>query len=311
MNRKILVAVDDSFHSRCCIHYLEKLVSIVPELHFTLVHVQPGLSQFLLDEAGRSMKAKVELKTVQRRNQETAQRLLEGVRRQMTDGGIAAGRIQIKPLEKKLGLAKDIIELAQEGRYDAIAAGRRGLTGLQELFLGSLTAKLAENSTVIPVWIIDGEVPNARILLAVDGSESAFRALDHVCFMIGNNPEARLTLYHVVPRIGEYCPIDFGNAGAETEIEEFVIEGDQRCIAGFHAHAAKACKASGLSEDRLEIKQSRRKVAVGKAIVEEARKGGYGTVVVGRKGTGRSFFMGSVSRYVIGRAADRAVWLIP
>ncbi len=309
MKRKILVAVDDSFQSKCCIRYLAKLVRIVPHLHFTLVHVQPGISQFLIEEARRDTAARVELKKIERRNREAAERLLEHVKGQMAESGIAGDRVQTRTLAKNLGVAKDIIELAQEGRYDAIAAGRRGLTGIQELFLGSLTAKLVEHSPVIPIWIIDGEIPNPKILLAADGSESAFRALDHVCFMLGENPDARLTLFHVTPQLGDYCRIDF--AEPDPEIEQFIVEGDKRCIADFYAHATKTCRISGISEDRVEIKQSRRRVWVGRAIVEEARKGGYGTVVVGRRGTGKSFFMGSVSRYVMAKAANRAVWLIP
>jgi nucleotide-binding universal stress UspA family protein len=309
MKRKILVAVDDSFHTRSCIRYLATIFRIVPSLRFTLVNVQPGVSQFLVEDARRNMKAMAELKKIQRRNQEAAEALLAGVKTQMTESGIDAGQIQTRTLAKNLGVAKDIIELAQEGRYDAVAAGRRGLTGVQELFLESLTAKLVEHSSVIPVWIIDGDVPDARILLAVDGSESAFRALDHVCFMIGDNPEARLTLFHVAPRLGDYCRIDFSEP--DREMERFIVEGEKRCLTDFYAHAMKACRSAGISEERIEVKESRRKVGVGKAIVEEARKGGYGTVVIGRRGTSRSFFMGSVSRHVLAKAANRAVWLTP
>lgn len=309
MKRKILVAVDDSFHSKHCIRYLATMASVLPSLHFTLVHVQPGISQFLIDDAKRNMKAKVELKKIQKRNQGAAEALLDGIRTQMAKSGIDADRIQTQTLAKNLGVAKDIIELGQEGRYDAIAAGRRGLTGVQELFLGSLTAKLVEHSAVIPVWIIEGEVPNARILLAVDGSESAFRALDHVCFMIGDNPEARLTLFHVVPRLGDYCKIDFSQPN--LEMESFIVEGDKRCLSDFYAHAMNTCRSAGIEKERIEVKESKRKVGVGKAIVEEARRGKYGTVVIGRRGSGRAFFMGSVSRYVLGKSSSRAVWLIP
>jgi nucleotide-binding universal stress UspA family protein len=309
MKRKILVAVDDSFHSKHCIHYLATIASVLPSLHFTLVNIQPGISQFLIDDAKRKMAAKVELKKIERRNREAAETLLAGIQTQMAKNGIDAGRIQTQAQARNLGVAKDIIELAQEGRYDAIAAGRRGLTGVQELFLGSLTAKLVEHSAVIPVWIIDGEVPNTRILLAVDGSESAFRALDHVCFMIGNNPEARLTLFHVVPRLGDYCSIDFSQP--DLEMESFIVEGDKRCLANFYAHAMQTCRSAGIDKERIEVKESKRKVGVGKAIVEEARRGDYGTVVIGRRGSGRAFFMGSVSRYVLGKSSNRAVWLTP
>jgi nucleotide-binding universal stress UspA family protein len=309
MKRNVLVAVDDSFHSKNCIRYMSMLVQIVQDLHFTCVHVQKGVSQFLLEEEKRQPKAKIELKKLRQRNRAAAEKLLAEVREQMAASGITPGRIHTQAPEKNLGLAKDLIELAQEGHFDAIAAGRRGLTGVSAVLLESLTAKLVEHASVVPVWIIDGEVPNTRILLAADGSESSFRALDHLCFMVGDNPEAQLTLFHVTPRIGEYCRIDFTEP--DPEIENFIVESDKRCLANFYDHAAKACRKAGITEDRIEIKQSRKRVGVGKAIVEEARKGDYGTVVLGRRGTGRSFFMGSVSRYVLSKADNRAVWLVP
>jgi len=53
------------------------------------------------------------------------------------------------------------------------------------------------------------------------------------------------------------------------------------------------------------------KLSIGKAIVESARKEGCGTLVIGRRGANDSFFMGSVSRYVLTNASDCAVWLVP
>ena len=50
---------------------------------------------------------------------------------------------------------------------------------------------------------------------------------------------------------------------------------------------------------------------IGKTIVDEAEKGDFGTVVIGRKGANNSFFTGSVSRHVLINASNCAVWLVP
>ena len=55
---------------------------------------------------------------------------------------------------------------------------------------------------------------------------------------------------------------------------------------------------------------TKRAVNVGKAILDEAKKGNYGTVVIGRRGASKAFFMGSVSRYVLDRISNRALWLV-
>jgi nucleotide-binding universal stress UspA family protein len=49
----------------------------------------------------------------------------------------------------------------------------------------------------------------------------------------------------------------------------------------------------------------------GRDILKAAEKGNYSTLVIGRRGIEKAFFMGRVSRYIINRASDRAIWLVP
>jgi nucleotide-binding universal stress UspA family protein len=48
------------------------------------------------------------------------------------------------------------------------------------------------------------------------------------------------------------------------------------------------------------------------AVVEEAQAGGYGTIVVGRRGISKveEFLLGRVSSKVVGQAAQAAVWVV-
>jgi nucleotide-binding universal stress UspA family protein len=270
--------------------------------------VQPGISQYLEDEAKRDVEAAASLRKLVRANAEAADRILKSSRDLLQRRGVDDARIDAVSQPKKLGVAKDIIERAQEGSYDAIAAGRRGVGGIQEALLGSLTSKLADYSAVVPVWIVDGEIANDRVMIAVDGSESAYRAVDHAAFMLGKSPTAAVTLFHAPVRLGDSCAIDFDRQ--ETDVKEFIIEGDKRCLADFYAHARSRLQDAGIDADRIAIVESKRKVRIGGAIVEAAKKGDFGTVIVGRRGLGRSFFMGSVSRYVLDKASNRAVWLV-
>ncbi len=51
---------------------------------------------------------------------------------------------------------------------------------------------------------------------------------------------------------------------------------------------------------------------IGKAILSEAEKGGYGTIVMGRRGISKTqeFFMGSVSNKILQQAGDKSVWIV-
>ena len=144
-----------------------------------------------------------------------------------------------------------------------------------------------------------------KILLAVDGSESSMRTAEHLSFMAGQNPDVRITLFHVV--------IEGSAPGAfivDGFIDDFIMEEDRHYIEDFHARARQMFKNAGISEDRIEIKEAWHTGNVGKAIMAEVKKGDYGTVVVGRSGVNRAFFMGSVSKYVLNRTEGRALWVV-
>ena len=48
-----------------------------------------------------------------------------------------------------------------------------------------------------------------------------------------------------------------------------------------------------------------------KTILARAKSSRFQTLVVGRRGEGTTFFMGSVSRYILNKASQMAVWLVP
>jgi nucleotide-binding universal stress UspA family protein len=174
--------------------------------------------------------------------------------------------------------------------------------------MGSTTASLVEHSNVIPVWVVDGEVTSMKIILAVDGSEPSLRAVDHLSFMVGGNDQIKVTLFHVTPTLRDYCVIDFSEG--ESDMEHVIARGAKQCIDHFYAQAQRKFKEAGLQEKQIELKTVKRTLDVGKAISDEARKGNYGTVVIGRRGTNKAFFMGGVSRYVLDRTSGRAVWVV-
>ncbi|KJR41014.1 universal stress protein [Candidatus Magnetoovum chiemensis] len=65
-----------------------------------------------------------------------------------------------------------IIEEAEERRADVIIMGRRGMTGLKRLMMGSVTAKvIAYAGCKVLVVPKDADVKGERIMLATDGSK--------------------------------------------------------------------------------------------------------------------------------------------
>ena len=218
--------------------------------------------------------------------------------------------VQLIRNTRNLGFAKDIIEFAQEKRYDAIVAGRRGLSRLEKLYTGSVTANILEQSRVIPVWLVNGETAAGDILVAIDGSEACLRVIDHVGFMFSKNTNARVTLLHVAGASGNRCQRGSGG-DPDQELAEIIARGEKACIDLFCSQAWKHFEGAGLPRERvkLEIVKGGRKA--GKTILEFAAKKKFGTIVVGRRGIDKAFFMGSVSRYLIDKVTNGALWIVP
>jgi nucleotide-binding universal stress UspA family protein len=67
----------------------------------------------------------------------------------------------------------------------------------------------------------------------------------------------------------------------------------------------------GLSKDQVDIHTLEGTRRIGQDVVAYAEKNNFTTLVIGRRGINKSFFMGSVSRQIIGGVSDCAVWIVP
>jgi hypothetical protein len=161
----------------------------------------------------------------------------------------------------------------------------------------------------VPVWAVGGEPPSEKIIVAVDGSESALNAVDHLSFIFRKNNEIKFTLLHIAPRLRDFCTIELNQDG--DIMEDFITKGDKHCVDSFYGHALERFKESGINENQIDYQEVATTLNVGKTIVKETQKGKFGTVVIGRRGLNKAFFLGSVSRHILTHATNCAVWLVP
>ena len=70
----------------------------------------------------------------------------------LVSAGFSEKHIEIKVENKNKGVARDILTEAENG-YDLIVMGRRGISGLKEFFLGSISQKVFTGARDISVLI--------------------------------------------------------------------------------------------------------------------------------------------------------------
>jgi nucleotide-binding universal stress UspA family protein len=313
MDKKILIAVDGSSASQRAVDYVGLMEgAMIRGLRVTLFFVMNPVPPFMRREGASDPEMYRRTRQLEKKNLAQAQEVLEEAKARLVEHGMDEGRVETKALPRASDPARDILFEAEQGMYDALVMGRRGLSKAQELFVGSVTNKVVQHAERLPLWIVGGRVSSLKVLCAVDGSEGALKAVDHLGFMLGHNPETEISLFHVGASLANYCPLDFEVSEEELakKIEGDIMTGEAECMDDFMVRAVKVLEDGGLGRDQIKTVNREGGLSVPAAIVDEAAKGGYGTIVLGRRGESRSFFLGHVSDKVLGKAADAAVWIV-
>ena len=309
-SRKLLVAVDGSSHSLNAVRYVAHNCGPAG-LSVNLMYVMPTTPETFWDlekDAFFMQKMKSRYAQWKREAKKVAQGFLDDAKNVLVKANFQEEQVGVIYQERKVGIARDVAEEATRG-YDAVVVGRRGLSKVEDLFLGSVSHKIVERIADTPVWVIGGDIRSNKMLLAVDASENSRKAVDYVG-TFASGTEVELTLYYVVRSFGLGFLEDFSMR--EEDIEDFVEEAESNVQRMFRSYRKRLEKA-GVEPARISTKHTLQSHSRADDIVRQAKKGGYGTIVLGRRGLSkvREFLMGRVTNKVLDRAEGFAVWIVP
>jgi len=289
--------------------YAARISSAAKDVAYTLFHVEALIPRIFRTAAQIDPQVRVEVAQLVRKNSEAARCGVEECKNLMVREGVPERRVEAVTEPMRVGMAKDILNRAEKGPYDAIVLARRALTPSRDFFIGTTAAKVVEHAIDIPVWIVAGEDMSMRIMVAVDGSENSLRDVEHLIHMVGAHPDLRLTLFHVEPHLRHYYSVDF-----ETErprLQEILKREDKRCMEAFYEAAHQRFKTAGVKKSQLKIKTRSRSHDISTAILGEAKTGGYGTVVIGRRGERDAFFTGRIAMRLVQKVTNQTLWVVP
>ena len=146
-----------------------------------------------------------------------------------------------------------------------------------------------------------------KILIAIDLSENSLKAVEYVGTMTICHPTVQITLLHVIKEPSPDIMPD--EKQRRSHVERIRSE-----VLGLMEQAAGRLSSSGVPEKNIQLKIQvcKRPVSVSELILHEQKSGGYGTVVVGRRGVSKreEFLFGSVSNSVMREAKNCAVWVV-
>lgn len=151
-----------------------------------------------------------------------------------------------------------------------------------------------------------GQNRDRHLLLAVDESENAKRAVLYVADFLGGLPGFRLTLLHIIPEPSDDYFL------AEADHSAWIEEHRNRAIETIERYRSVLIQ-SGFREDKVSvIIETKYCPSVSECILEEQKKLNCCTVVIGRRGISKKeeFMFGSTSNKLLHSAENCALWII-
>lgn len=145
-----------------------------------------------------------------------------------------------------------------------------------------------------------------NILVAVDETETSMRALRYVAGLIGRADGFSIGLLHIYPEPSAaqlHDGLDLSSYQAKKE------ETAKQILAGASGFLAE----NGLAGSRITTMcRMAAGETISKTILQVQAEGGYGTVVVGKRGVSKAeeFLFGSISNTIVRNSHNFTVWVV-
>jgi nucleotide-binding universal stress UspA family protein len=310
ITKSVVVPLDGSPTALKALNYLLLVFGTQHNLVVNLFHVLPGGPPILLEESKKDPNTARQVRELESRNKQMAVKTLSAGKKALLDKGIKEEKVKIVEFKKQVGIARDICGWSEKKRMDAIVLNTRGRSRIEAFFMGETANKVLELSRICPVWMIKGDVRSKPVIIAMDNSENALRAVDHAAFMLYGT-DCPVTLFYSKRNLMRF----FSREAVETVsgLESMWRSAAGREIAPYMQKAKEMLIKAGLDKSKISSRIVDGGRSAAADILDIARKSGCGTIVLGRRGATNveDYTLGSVSRKVLQDYKDAALWLVP
>ncbi|MBW2341090.1 MAG: universal stress protein [Deltaproteobacteria bacterium] len=156
MGEKILVAFDDSENAMRAVGYIARtltkehrimLFSVIPDTAALCDMNSPSLTSYFVEKQAIFC-------GLEDQKKELIDEAMHKAKELLLTAGFEEKNITLKIQTKKKGVVRDIIEEARSG-HTTIVLGRRGLSGVKEFILGSVSQKVLHLARDISVIVVE------------------------------------------------------------------------------------------------------------------------------------------------------------
>ena len=276
MEKHFLVCVCDDGAESYAIRFIRDFFNFPCDVRLTLFYVAPPNGSW----GGRNSTLK-------------GTKLLEKIKGNfLANSFCSESKVDIKSTISRGSIVREFVQEGHKGLYDAVIFGQQAISAFEELFDYSIPSRMIWEDINFPLWFCKcpQEIPKKNVLLCLGSGAPSQRITDHVGYVLSEDSAHSITLLHV------------HNHKKELEESSKVL---------FEA-ARENLVVNGVDESRI-TQRVVEGANVAKAIYDEAVRGHYSVVAVGRdfhdKTTKEKLLPGSVSAKLLRKLEGAALWI--
>lgn len=309
LTKIIVVPIDGSNNSLQSIEYLNLMFGPAHDIRIKLLYILPSLPPILTDEKNIDPEIMSKVARVERKNKAMAERILYEAKGKLIKIGFNEDQVETVYSSQEKGVARDICGWSRRRQADAVLITRHGRTKIEDFLMGEIAYKMIDHCRSSPVWIVDGRIRTKKVLICMDSSENALRAVDHGGFMLSGT-DCEVTIFHSMRHLRRFVPIEI--LEDIQGIEELWKEKSGEQFAPYLERAIEILTGAGFERERIKVKIESGSRSAADDILKMARDREFGTIIMGRRGLSavKEFFMGSITRKVITRSIGLGTWIV-
>ena len=156
MSKKILVAVDDSENALRAVEFVSNsfsrdnkvtLFNVIQDTSTLCEMNSPELTPYFTSQQSAFC-------LLEDKKKELVGQALEKAKMMLIEAGFDEKNITTKAELKKKGIARDIVQEAQDG-YNVVVMGKRGVSGIKDFLLGSISQKVFNLAKDVSVLFVN------------------------------------------------------------------------------------------------------------------------------------------------------------
>ena len=304
MQNEVLLAVDGSERCRGAIASLGCLLKSRPNCAIVLYHCVQKLGIDYLSSLAGSVHTYHVPAELQRK---VGENILEDSRRVLLDSGFSGDAVRMRLKLNSDDPAEDIIVTAKEMGIDTIALGRRGLSRMESLLIGSVSDRVAQYSGPLNVWIVDTPLhsfPKALVAIqGLTGGRVLNRYASQVVSMLGY---PQCTFLHLVPPMPSMYLMegpdrvltrkDNRENRSETAYRKEFLD--------LMSEGRDALVQQGLTPENIQMRVEPTKEGIARDLLGEINREEYQVVIIGKKSLQKKtpFLLGSLANKLLHNA---------